>query len=90
MTDAAEETVVDIRKSAAEKAEAAKQKYEEVKTRVQNWVPNPQLPNQLTIARVCMIPVFVALLLWMKKPAGNILAMIVFAVHYRRMRKEIA
>ena len=51
---------------------------EDVRQSIKNWVPSPQLPNQLTIARICMIPLFVVLLLWMKKPAGNILAMIVF------------
>ncbi len=44
----------------------------------EKWVPGPNLPNQLTILRICMIPLFVVLLLWVKKPAGNILAMIVF------------
>ena len=46
----------------------------------EKWIPGPNLPNQLTIARICMIPLFVVLLLWLKKPAGNILAMIVFIV----------
>ena len=45
---------------------------------ISEWVPGPNVPNQLTIARICMIPLFVALLLWVPKPAGNILAMIVF------------
>jgi len=63
---------------AGEHAKKAGQKAGEVRESIKNWVPGPNLPNQLTIARICMIPVFVALLLWMKKPAGNILAMIVF------------
>lgn len=45
---------------------------------LKDWIPGPQVPNQLTIARVCMVPLFVACLLWVPKPAGNILAMIVF------------
>ncbi len=47
---------------------------------LKNWTPGPKFPNQLTIARICMIPLFVILLLWVPKPAGNILSMIVFIV----------
>jgi len=38
------------------------------------------LPNQLTILRVLMIPVFVCILLFMKKPAANYIAAIIFIV----------
>ncbi len=57
-----------------------RQKAGSFKEKLDNWVPGPNLPNQLTIARVCMIPLFVLLLLCVKKPAGNILAMLVFIV----------
>ena len=75
--DAAQEAAQDAAK-AAPKAKKTKKTAEDVRQSIKNWVPSPQLPNQLTIARICMIPLFVVLLLWMKKPAGNILAMIVF------------
>ena len=81
----AEEKTADAAKAAAQdatqaapKAKKTKKTAEDVRQSIKNWVPSPQLPNQLTIARICMIPLFVVLLLWMKKPAGNILAMIVF------------
>lgn len=51
-----------------------------MKERLKDWTPGPKFPNQLTIARICMIPLFVILLLWVPKPAGNILSMIVFIV----------
>lgn len=47
---------------------------------LREWVPGPHVPNQLTIARICMIPLFVVFILWVPKPAGNILSMIVFIV----------
>ena len=68
--DNAEKTVKKVKKASADGKKASGEK----------WVPGPNLPNQLTIARICMIPLFVVLLLWMKKPAGNILAMIIFIV----------
>lgn len=81
---AADATVKEVKEGAEDAAQAApkakkqKKTAEDVRQSIKNWVPSPQLPNQLTIARICMIPLFVVLLLWMKKPAGNILAMIVF------------
>ncbi len=45
-----------------------------------DWVPGPQVPNQLTIARICMIPLFVVFILWVPKPLGDILATITFIV----------
>ncbi len=84
ISDSASERARRAKEKAAEQARKASQKASEkaseVRTSIKNWVPGPNLPNQLTIARICMIPVFVALLLWMKKPAGNILAMIVFII----------
>lgn len=74
------ETADEPESKAAEHAGKAKQKAREVHKSIKDWVPGPQLPNQLTIARICMIPLFVALLLWVKKPAGNILAMLVFII----------
>ena len=68
--DNAEKKVKKVKKASADGKKAPGEK----------WVPGPNLPNQLTIARICMIPLFVVLLLWMKKPAGNILAMIIFIV----------
>ena len=68
--DNAEKKVKKVKKASADGKKASGEK----------WVPGPNLPNQLTIARICMIPLFVVLLLWMKKPAGNILAMIIFIV----------
>ena len=50
------------------------------KRSLKEWTPGPETPNHLTIARICMIPLFVILLLWVPKPAGNILAMIVFII----------
>ena len=55
-----------------------KNKPPKKKFSLKDWNPGPQFPNQLTIARICMIPLFVILLLWVPKPAGNILSMIVF------------
>ncbi len=51
---------------------------EKKKFSLKEWVPGPQVPNQLTIIRICMIPLFVVLILWVPKPLGNILAMITF------------
>ena len=68
--DNAEKKAKKVKKASADGKKASGEK----------WVPGPNLPNQLTIARICMIPLFVVLLLWMKKPAGNILAMIIFIV----------
>ncbi len=51
---------------------------EKKKFSLKDWVPGPQVPNQLTIIRICMIPLFVVLILWVPKPLGNILAMITF------------
>ena len=42
------------------------------------WMPGPKLPNQLTILRILLIPVFVACLLWMPKPAGNYVSALIF------------
>lgn len=70
-------------KKAVEKAEkkaARKEAREARREALKNWVPGPNFPNQLTIARICMIPLFVVLILWVPKPAGNILAMIVFII----------
>jgi CDP-diacylglycerol--glycerol-3-phosphate 3-phosphatidyltransferase len=59
----------------AARKEPAKKKFS-----LREWVPGPQVPNQLTIGRICMIPLFVILILWVPKPAGNILSMIVFII----------
>ena len=70
-------------KKAAEKAakkEARKEAREARKEAIKNWVPDSQFPNKLTIARICMIPLFVILILWVPKPLGNILSMIVFII----------
>ena len=75
----AEEKKVRDEQKAAQKAarkEARKARREAMK----NWVPGPNFPNQLTIARICMIPLFVVLILWVPKPVGNILSMIVFII----------
>ena len=84
VSDAASDAVSDAASDAAARAEKKTKKAgktsQDVRQSIKNWVPGPQLPNQLTIARICMIPLFVILLLWVKKPAGNILAMIVFIV----------
>ena len=84
VSDAASDAVSDAASDAAAGAEKKTKKAgktsKDVRQSIKNWVPGPQLPNQLTIARICMIPLFVILLLWVKKPAGNILAMIVFIV----------
>ncbi len=53
---------------------------EKKKFSLKEWVPGPQVPNQLTIARICMIPLFVIFILWVPKPAGDILAMITFII----------
>ena len=68
-------------KRAAEKKakkEAKKEARAARRQAIRDWVPSPQFPNYLTIARICMIPLFVVLILWVPKPLGNILAMIVF------------
>ena len=76
----------DARIAAEKKAEkeakkaARKEAREARRQRIKNWVPSPQFPNYLTIARICMIPLFVVLILWVPKPLGNILAMIVFII----------
>ena len=75
---AAEKKVRDEQK-AARKA-ARKEAMEARKQAIKNWVPGPQVPNQLTIARICMIPLLVVFILWVPKPAGNILSMIVFII----------
>ena len=84
VSDAASDAVSDAASDAAAGAEKKTKKAgktsKDVRQSIKNWVPGPQLPNQLTIARICMIPLFVILLMWVKKPAGNILAMIVFIV----------
>ena len=64
----------EAKKAARREARAAR------KERIKNWVPGPQFPNYLTIARICMIPLFVVLILWVPKPLGNILAMVVFII----------
>ena len=84
VSDAASDAVSDAASNDAAGAEKKTKKAgktsKDVRQSIKNWVPGPQLPNQLTIARICMIPLFVILLMWVKKPAGNILAMIVFIV----------
>lgn len=92
VNEAAQETAqkaaadaADAGEKAADNAEKKAKKVKKAsavgkKASGEKWVPGPNLPNQLTIARICMIPLFVVLLLWMKKPAGNILAMIIFIV----------
>ena len=92
VNEAAQETAqkaaadaADAGEKAADNAEKKAKKVKKASTdgkkaSGEKWVPGPNLPNQLTIARICMIPLFVVLLLWMKKPAGNILAMIIFIV----------
>ena len=91
---AQEEAEIAARKKAEEDARIAEEKKAEKeakkaarragrearKEKIRNWVPSPQLPNYLTIARICMIPLFVVLILWVPKPLGNILAMIVFII----------
>ncbi len=69
--------------AAANKAAAAAEKKpstEKKKFSLKEWVPGPQVPNQLTILRICMVPLFVILILYVPKPLGNILAMITFIV----------
>ena len=73
----AEEKKAREERKAAEKA-AKKQAREARRQAWKNWVPGPNVPNQLTIARICMIPLVVVLILWVPKPLGNILSMIVF------------
>ena len=73
----AEEKKAREEQKAAEKA-AKKQAREARRQAWKNWVPGPSVPNQLTIARICMIPLVVVLILWVPKPLGNILSMIVF------------
>lgn len=53
---------------------------EKKKFSLKEWIPGPQVPNQLTMLRICMIPIFVVLILWVPKPLGNILAMITFCL----------
>ena len=86
---AEEQARIDAQKKAiqeqkdAEKAARKEQrrlKREARKQAMKDWVPGPKFPNQLTIARICMIPLFVVLILWVPKPLGNILAMIVFII----------
>ena len=59
--------------NASAKASGTKKKFS-----LKEWVPGPNVPNQLTIARICMIPLYVIFILWVPKPAGDILAMILF------------
>lgn len=73
----AEEKKAREEQKAAEKA-AKKQAREARRQAWKNWVPGPNVPNQLTIARIFMIPLVVVLILWVPKPLGNILSMIVF------------
>ena len=73
----AEEKKAREEQKAAEKA-AKKQAREARRQAWKNWVPGPNVPNQLTIARICMIPLVVVLILWVPKPLGKILSMIVF------------
>ena len=73
----AEEKKAREEQKAAEKA-AKKQAREARRQAWKNWVPGPNVPNQLTIARICRIPLVVVLILWVPKPLGNILSMIVF------------
>ena len=79
-SDVAADAASDAAAGAEKKTKKAVKTSKDVRQSIKNWVPGPQLPNQLTIARICMIPLFVILLMWVKKPAGNILAMIVFIV----------
>ena len=79
-SDAVSDAASDAAAGAEKKTKKAGKTSKDVRQSIKNWVPGPQLPNQLTIARICMIPLFVILLMWVKKPAGNILAMIVFIV----------
>ncbi len=60
--------------------EKPKEQKPKKKFSLKEWVPGPQVPNQLTIARICMIPLFVVFIMWVPKPVGNILAMITFIV----------
>ena len=73
--------IAEEKKAEKEAKKAARREAREArKERIKNWVPSPQFPNYLTIARICMIPLFVVLILWVPKPLGNILAMIVFII----------
>ena len=73
--------IAEEKKAEKEAKKAARREAREArKEKIRNWVPSPQLPNYLTIARICMIPLFVVLILWVPKPLGNILAMIVFII----------
>lgn len=73
--------IAEEKKAEKEAKKAARRAAREArKEKIRNWVPSPQLPNYLTIARICMIPLFVVLILWVPKPLGNILAMIVFII----------
>lgn len=44
------------------------------------WVPGPNLPNQLTILRIFMIPVFVICLLAIPVKAGDWIAALIFII----------
>ena len=63
---------------ASDKKQTREQKAPKKKFSLKEWEPGPNVPNQLTIIRICMIPLFVVFLLWVPKPGGNIVAMIIF------------
>lgn len=50
------------------------------KTEKQPQIKNRNLPNQLTMLRMFLVPVFVVILLWCPKPAANYIAAVIFIV----------
>lgn len=68
----------DVKETAPGKPEKAKEEKKPGKTAGGRKAPSPNLPNELTILRIFMIPVFVACLLAVPKPAGNLIAAVIF------------